>query len=221
MITIIDYGMGNLRSVQKALERAGAQTRFSTKAEDLATADAVVLPGVGAFGAAMRNLQKQELIPAIKDFIKTGKPFLGICLGLQVLFTDGEEDEGVAGLNVFAGTVKRFPFGNSEFRIQNSDNPQSAIRNPQLKIPHMGWNQLIMKKQSAFLYGITSENFTYFVHSYYAEPQDKNIVLTTTDYGGEFCSAIQKDNVIATQFHPEKSGDVGGRMLRNWVGMVG
>ena len=198
MITIIDYGMGNLRSVQKALEALGATALISADPEDILKADSLILPGVGSFGAAMKNIVEQKLKQPIVDFIKTGKPFLGICLGLQLLFEFSEETPDRAGLGIIKGSVKKI-----------SSN---------LRVPHMGWNQLKFKqKGSPLLSNISENSFVYFVHSYYVEPLEPGINLTTTDYGIEFTSAIQKDNIVATQFHPEKSGAVGQQILRNFI----
>ena len=211
MIVVIDYGMGNLRSVAKALESAGAnEVRVSSDAGIIQQADKVVLPGVGAIKEAMRELKRLGLIKVInKNIFK--KPFLGICLGLQLLFERSEEGGRVRGLGVFKGTVRRFP--------------------DKLKVPHMGWNQINIKYQisnikntnqkpnisNLFLKNIPDNSFFYFCHSYYAAPQDKNIIAATTDYGLEFASAIRKDNLFACQFHPEKSQSLGLKLLKNFV----
>ena len=211
MIVVIDYGMGNLRSVAKALERAGAnEVKLSSDAGIIQQADKVVLPGVGAIKEAMRELKRLGLIKVInKNIFK--KPFLGICLGLQLLFERSEEGGRVRGLGVFKGTVRRFP--------------------DKLKVPHMGWNQINIKYQisnikntnqkpnisNLFLKNIPDNSFFYFCHSYYAAPEDKNIIAATTDYGLEFASAIRKDNLFACQFHPEKSQSLGLRLLKNFV----
>ena len=211
MIVVIDYGMGNLRSVAKALESAGAnEVRVSSDAGIIQQADKVVLPGVGAIKEAMRELKRLCLIKVInKNIFK--KPFLGICLGLQLLFERSEEGGRVRGLGVFKGTVRRFP--------------------DKLKVPHMGWNQINIKYQisnikntnqkpntsNLFLKNIPDNSFFYFCHSYYAAPEDKNIIAATTDYGLEFASAIRKDNLFACQFHPEKSQSLGLRLLKNFV----
>ena len=205
MIVVIDYGMGNLRSVAKALERAGAnEVKLSSDAGIIQQADKVVLPGVGAIKEAMRELKRLGLIKVInKNIFK--KPFLGICLGLQLLFERSEEGGRVRGLGVFKGTVRRFP--------------------DKLKVPHMGWNQIKVKRQNAkgktkergILKNISDGSYFYFCHSYYAAPQDKNIIAATTDYGLEFASAIRKDNLFACQFHPEKSQSLGLKLLKNFV----
>ena len=199
MIALIDYGSGNLRSAEKALARVGANVRIVTRAEDVRAADAVVLPGVGAFGDCIRNLSKDGLDVAIKEFIVTGRPFLGICVGLQMLFESGQENPGVAGLGILPGTVPRF--------VANG-----------LKVPHMGWNQItIRQSQCPLLAGVNTGSSVYFVHSYYGSPKDPAAVAATTEYGVEFGAVIWRDNVYATQFHPEKSQAVGLRMLQNFV----
>ena len=207
MIVIIDYGMGNLRSVSKALESLGDSVRVSSDPQDVARAEKLVLPGVGAFAAAMRELTARRLIDPIKASIAQGTPYLGICLGLQLLFDRGEEGEGATGLGVLRGTVKRF-----------------SCPAP-LKIPHMGWNQVIRSQKSevrsqsecSLLKGIPEGSFFYFVHSYYADPADRSVVSLETDYGGTFAAMVWRDNLYATQFHPEKSQTVGLRLLRNFI----
>jgi imidazole glycerol-phosphate synthase subunit HisH len=199
MIALVDYGMGNLRSVEKALARVGADVRIVGDAKSVLAADAVVLPGVGAFGDCMANLEKAGLVDAIREFIKTKRPFLGICLGFQALFDSSEEAPGVKGLAVFPGTVPRF-----------------AVNG--LKVPHMGWNQLQIRQRGCPLLNDVAEGSrVYFVHSYYCKPANESVVCGTTDYGIEFCSMLWKDNVYATQFHPEKSQAVGLKMLENFV----
>ncbi|MFC1478757.1 imidazole glycerol phosphate synthase subunit HisH [Candidatus Margulisiibacteriota bacterium] len=223
MITIIDYGMGNLRSVQKSFEKAGAKTQITQSVKEIENAEVLVLPGVGAFGAAMQNLQKMGFVEPIKKHIQSGRPFLGICLGMQVLFPYSEENPDIEGLGIFEGSVRRFQTTLRQAQGDNSplSNPHSEFRIPKLRVPHMGWNQLNPKKESDLLAEIAPDSYTYFVHSYYVDPEDKDIILTTTDYGVEFASSIQKNNVIAAQFHPEKSGDAGMRMLKNYVRMTG
>ena len=210
MITIVDYGMGNLRSVQKAFEMVGVDALVSSKQNIIGDAQVLVLPGVGHFGAAMQNLSDLNLVPLIKNHISCGKPFLGICLGLQVLFESSEECPEVAGLGVLSGSVKRFHTSMKEFAVNDS----------KLRVPHMGWNQLNIKQKSSFLNDIDRDDFTYFVHSYYVCPEDSTVILSTTNYGIGFVSSVQKDNIIATQFHPEKSGAVGLNMLKNFVEMI-
>lgn len=212
MIAVIDYGMGNLRSVEKALEVSGAKTIVTSSAHGIAGCDKIVLPGVGAFGDAMKELKSRRLIDPIKEAIFRGKPFLGLCLGLQLLFEKSEEAPGVKGLGVFKGDVRRFRF------------TQYAIRNTEyaLKIPHMGWNSIdknskLKIKNSKILEKIPYGSYMYFVHSYYVVPKDRGVILTTTDYGIKFVSGIAKDNVYGLQFHPEKSQAMGLKILENFV----
>jgi glutamine amidotransferase len=198
MITIIDYGMGNLRSVQKAFERVGYKAEVTRDAATIATARGVVLPGVGAFHACMENLTRFGLTKPIREVVLKKKPFLGICLGFQLLFSESEEFGLQKGLDLLAGRVVGFkPDGD-------------------LKIPHMGWNGLEKKKDSPFLDGISSGDFVYFVHSFYVVPDDSSIVATTTDYGSPFTSSIATDHLFACQFHPEKSQELGLRILANF-----
>lgn len=201
MIAIIDYGVGNLFSVEKALAALGADAKITSDARTIAAANKIVLPGVGAFGDCMENLTATGLIPTIKDFVKTGKPMLGICVGLQILFEGSEESIGVAGLGLLKGKVRR-------------------IQAPGLKVPHMGWNSLTIKspRQPLDLFqGLSEKPYVYFVHSYHAVPQDSSIVTATTEYGSELTVAVAKGNIQATQFHPEKSGDVGLAILKNFI----
>ena len=202
MIAIIDYEMGNLRSVQKAFEAVGHQAILTSDQSVIENATHIVLPGVGAFGDCVANLRRFGLVDALRKVIAQGKPFLGICLGLQVLFTRGEEFGVNQGLDIFKGTVKKFSF--------------SHPKGHQLKIPHMGWNTIQSKQNSPVLQGITSDAHVYFVHSYYVEPEDPSVICTLTDYGFPFVSSVAKDNVFACQFHPEKSQQVGLRILRNF-----
>jgi len=201
MIALVDYGMGNLRSVEKALARVGADVRIVTDPDAVLAADALVLPGVGAFGDCMANLEKAGLVGAIREFVGTGRPFLGICLGFQALFETSEEAPGVKGFALFPGTVPRF-----------------AVNG--LKVPHMGWNQLrIQQRNCPLLEGVSENSYVYFVHSFYCKPKSASVVCGTTDYGIEFCSMLWSDNVYATQFHPEKSQAVGLKMLENFVSL--
>lgn len=196
MIAILDYDMGNLKSVQKAFEHLGVHACVTRKADMIAEAEKLVVPGVGAFRDCMENLKHYRLIDPILQHIKSGKPYLGICLGMQVLFTESEEFGKHAGLNVIPGKVLRF-------------SPELN-----LKVPHMGWNQIKKTNQEASpLDAIPDDSSLYFVHSYYVVPKDKKVIASTTDYGIEFCSSIQKDNIFATQFHPEKSQDLGLKIL--------
>jgi imidazole glycerol-phosphate synthase subunit HisH len=198
MIVIIDYGMGNLRSVQKAFERVGYEAEVTSDAGKIASSRGVVLPGVGAFHACMENLARFGLIDPIRDIVHKQKPFLGICLGFQLLFSESEEFGLRRGLDLFPGRVVGFkPDGD-------------------LKIPHMGWNGLEKKKESPFLEGISTGDFVYFVHSFYVVPEDPSVVATTTDYGSPFVSSIATDRLFACQFHPEKSQELGLRILANF-----
>ena len=209
MIAVIDYGMGNLRSVQKALEKCGGDAKVTSNPADLKKARKVVFPGVGAFGEAMREVRRRGLEKAIKSAIDDGKHFLGLCLGMQLLFEKSEESPGVKGLSVLKGSVRRFNF--TQYPIPNTQYT--------LKVPHMGWNNIVVSRQSEILKGVPKSAYMYFVHSYYAAPKEKDIILTTTDYGIDFVSGIKKDNIYGFQFHPEKSQAVGLRILKNFVGL--
>ena len=204
MIAIIDYDMGNVRSVQKGLEAVGHQAVITRNRQVIADASHVVLPGVGAFGDCMRNLESYNLIDPIHQSIDSGKPFLGICLGLQLLFTESEEFGSHKGLNIIAGKVIRFQSKTAEDGVGL------------LKIPHMGWNANRLKKPSPLLEGLSDGCYMYFVHSYYVAPADEDMVCTATDYGNTFVSSIGRDNIFACQFHPEKSQAGGLRMLKNF-----
>jgi len=206
MIAIIDYGMGNLRSVQKGFEKVGAEAIVTADPKALSEADKVVLPGVGAFRDCMANLEQAGFVEPLLKVIAEGRPFLGICLGLQLLFTESEEFGLHRGLNVIPGRVLRFPEG-------------MRAAGEELKVPHMGWNQISFNKRHQAFEGISEGANVYFVHSYYVKPDDDSIIATETDYGINFCSAICKDNIVATQFHPEKSQDVGLRILKNFAEM--
>ncbi len=203
MIAIIDYGMGNLRSVEKGFLKVGADVQVTNRPEDVRKAEAVVLPGVGAFRDCMRELTNLELTDAVTESIKAGKPYLGICLGLQVLFSESDEFGKCRGLDIFKGRVVQFEFDNND-----------------LKIPQMGWNTINFKKDNPLFKEIPDESYYYFVHSYYVAPEDDSIVATTTDYGIDFTSSIWQDNVFAVQFHPEKSQALGLRLLRNFGDIV-
>lgn len=203
MIGIIDYGMGNLRSVQKAFERAGYPSELVEDPDRLANYQGVVLPGVGAFGQAMANLERSGLKDAILELINNEHPLLGICLGLQLLFSESEESfgqAGVRGLGVIPGKVRKFP--------------------AQLKVPQIGWNQLEFNKAHPLIKGISPGAYVYFVHSYYVKPEDSQVVLSTTEYGTPFVSSIAKDNLCAIQFHPEKSSILGLQILKNFGEMA-
>ena len=203
MIAIIDYGMGNLRSVQKGFEKVGFEAVVTADPKLVLEADRVVLPGVGAFRDCIRNLEEGGFIEPILRVVRDGRPFLGICLGLQLLFTESEEFGLHKGLDIIPGRVVRFPEGMTE-------------GGEKLAVPHMGWNQLTMKHGSPLFAGIPDGTNVYFVHSYYVKPDDSGVVATTTGYGIEFCSAICRDNVMATQFHPEKSQEQGLKILKNF-----
>ncbi len=207
MIAIVDYGMGNLRSVQKAIEKVGFSADVTRSPQHIADADAVILPGVGAFKDCMDNLDQLNLITPVLKAIASGKPFLGICLGLQLLFSESREFGRHPGLDVIKGIVKPF-----SPMMTDPDDAQEL-----LKIPHMGWNSIQRRKPVPVLSNINDGDYFYFVHSFYVEPDDKEVVATTTDYGGEFVSAIAFDNVLATQFHPEKSQQQGLTILRNFA----
>lgn len=206
MIAIIDYGMGNLRSVQKGFEKVGCEAVVTGDPKTVLEADRIVLPGVGAFPDCMRNLEQGGFVEPILKVLRDGRPFLGICLGLQLLFTESEEFGIHEGLDVIPGRVVRFPEGMTEGEEE-------------LKVPHMGWNQLAVKRRPPAFNGISDGTNFYFVHSYYVRPEDPSVIATTTNYGIEFCSSIWKDNIVATQFHPEKSQEKGLSILRNFGAM--
>jgi len=203
LIAVVDYGMGNLRSVQKALENLGYTVLVTNSPQKILDARSLVLPGVGAFKDCIHNLNKLNLIEPILKSIQNGKPFLGICLGLQILFTESEEFGKTPGLNLVKGRVVRFSGRNNSERLR-------------LKVPHMGWNAISLQRDLPLLRGIEDGSFFYFVHSYYVVPDDKDIVATTTGYGIEFVSSIQRENIFACQFHPEKSQQVGLQLLKNF-----
>ena len=199
-IAIIDYGMGNLHSAANALEKVGAQVKVTSDPELVRQADKVILPGVGAFGDCMKNLNERELAPVIHEVIAAGKPFLGICVGLQLLFEGSEEDPGVAGLGIFKGMVRK-------------------IAAPGLKIPHMGWNNLEYRTSSSLFQGLSPAAYVYFVHSFHAVPTDESCITAVTDYGGQVTAAVGRGLVQAVQFHPEKSSAVGLKILANFKEM--
>jgi glutamine amidotransferase len=201
VIAIVDYGMGNLRSVEKGFLKVGADAMIVSDPKAVDKAHAVVLPGVGAFRDCMRNLKEMSLIGPIKKAIQKGKPYLGICLGLQVLFTESEEFGRFEGLNILSGRVIKFP--------ENS-----------LKVPHMGWNTIKILRRPPILKAIKGEEFFYFVHSYYVVPDDRDLVATTTDYGVTFTSMVWKENIFATQFHPEKSQEIGLKILKGFKDFI-
>jgi glutamine amidotransferase len=199
MVAIIDYDAGNIKSVEKALSALGYEAVVTRKKDVILQADHVILPGVGAFGDAMEKLHKYELVDVIREVTDRHIPFLGICLGLQLLFESSEESEGVAGLGILPGKIVRIP--------EASD----------LKIPHIGWNSLKFPNQGRLFNGIPEESYVYFVHSYYLQADDPEIVTATTEYGTLIHASVEKDNVFACQFHPEKSSEVGMTILRNFL----
>jgi glutamine amidotransferase len=207
MITIVDYQMGNLRSVQKGIERVGHAARISSLGHEIATADRLILPGVGGFGEAIAEIRRRDLEQPILDFLHSGRPFLGICLGLQLLFETGYEGGTHRGLGVLPGEVVRFQI------------------DPTLKVPHMGWNTVRQPAEFApgdapkITAGLDSPTHFYFVHSYYVRPADRAMVALEADYGGPFCAMIQRGSLYATQFHPEKSQAAGLRLLENFASL--
>jgi len=200
MITIIDYGAGNLRSVVNAITRLGYQSKITSNPSEVLSAQMIILPGVGAAADTMQNLKALDMIEPIRQFIAEGRPFFGVCMGLQVLFTSTEEGGWHECLNVISGQVKKLPSG--------------------LKIPHMGWNQVKQRVFHPVFSGIPDDANFYFVHSYYVEPDDKSLVAGETEYGIPFCSILARGNLVATQFHPEKSGEFGLRMYDNFIKMA-
>jgi imidazole glycerol-phosphate synthase subunit HisH len=207
-LAIVDYGMGNLRSVQKALEKVHLQAEVTDSIATIENAHGVILPGVGSFIDCMKNLEKRKLVASIYKAIAGGKPFLGICLGLQVLFSESEEFGIHPGLDIFKGRVVRF-----------SGNGTHGKSCP-LKVPHMGWNSIAIRNRHPLLENISDGSFFYFVHSYYVKPEDPGIVMTTTIYGTEFVSSVARDNVFACQFHPEKSQKVGLQLLKQFGTLI-
>lgn len=199
MIAIIDYDAGNLRSVEKALQFLKNEAVITRNYKEILSADKVILPGVGSFGVAMDYLKKYGLIPVIREVVQKKTPFLGICLGLQLLFSGSEESEGVEGLQLLPGDIVRFP------------------EEEGLKIPHIGWNSLEFSNQGRLFEGLKKETYVYFVHSYYLKAKEPQIVKASTRYGVEVHASVEKDNVFACQFHPEKSGEAGLRILQNFT----
>lgn len=202
MITMIDYDAGNLKSVEKALDFLGEEVTVSRDKDIILNSDKVILPGVGAYGDAMDKLKKYDLMTTISDVIQKGIPFLGICLGMQLLFEGSEEDGGVAGLGILKGGILKIPATCG------------------LKVPHIGWNSIWIKENTRLFKGIPDDSYVYFVHSYYLKAADKACVAAITDYGVEIHAAIEQDNVFACQFHPEKSSDIGLHILKNFAGLV-
>ncbi len=198
MIAIIDYDAGNLKSVEKALQYLGEECIVTRDKEKLLKADKIILPGVGAFGDAMEKLHKFELVDVIHKLVKENKPFLGICLGLQLMFESSEEGPGVKGLGLLPGKIVKFP------------------EKEGFKIPHMGWNSIDVKEGSRLFKGVSNNSYVYFVHSYYLQAENENDVAATTEYITHVHASVEHDNIFACQFHPEKSGDVGLRILKNF-----
>ena len=199
MTAIVDYGAGNLQSVKKALDFIGAESVITDDPFVIMSSDRVLLPGVGSFGDAMESMRKKNLIDTVRQSALSGKPFLGICLGLQLLFEESEESPGVRGLGILKGKIKKFPVDMG------------------LKIPHIGWNSIDIKQDDGIFKDIPNNSYVYFVHAYYLEAEDTSDIAAVTNYGIDFHSAVGRENIFATQFHPEKSGDVGLGILRNFT----
>lgn len=202
MIAIIDYDAGNIKSVEKALNYLGEETVITRDREQILSADGVILPGVGAFGDAMKKLRDFQLIPVIRECVDQKIPFMGICLGLQLMFDSSEESPGVEGLHLLKGKILRIPADGG------------------IKVPQIGWNNLSFPHTSRLFEGIPDDSYVYFVHSYYLKAQEEEIVKATTEYGTLIHAAVEKDNLFACQFHPEKSSDVGLQILRNFIGIT-
>ena len=205
-VTIIDYQLGNLFSVKQACDNIGIQATISSVSKDIEEADAIILPGVGAFIEAMNNLDKLDLVNPIKDYVGAGKPIFGICLGLQLLFSESEEFGSSKGLDIIPGLIRKF---------------QTVKNGKKIKVPQIAWNQVYGEKKSLAnspLKDLSEREFMYFIHSYYVEPSSESWVLTKTNYEGiEYCSSINKNNIFATQFHPEKSSEKGLSIYKNWA----
>lgn len=199
MVAVIDYDAGNIKSVEKAMVALGEDVVVTRRKEDILSADHVILPGVGAFGDAMDKLHRYRLVEVIKEVADSGTPFLGICLGLQLLFESSEESEGAAGLGILPGKIVRLP------------------EDQELKIPHIGWNSLRYPNKGRLFEGIPEQSYVYFVHSYYLQADDQEIVTATTEYAAHIHASVERGNVFACQFHPEKSSDVGLKILRNFL----
>jgi len=200
-IVIVDYGAGNLRSVSRAVAHVGHEPSVTSDPYDVKTADALILPGVGAAADTMRNLREHKMVEPVREYIASGRPFFGVCMGQQALLSVSEEGGEHACLGVIPGRVKKLPGGQ--------------------KVPHMGWNQVRQKTRHPIFEEIPDESYFYFVHSYYPQPDDESVVIGETDYGVTFASVLARDNIVATQFHPEKSGEMGLRMYRNFLALLG
>lgn len=203
MIAIIDYGAGNLSSVKKALDFLGAKSEITDEKEKILSASHVILPGVGSFGDAMASMHNRGLVEVVKEAAGSGKPFLGICLGLQLLFESSDESPDVKGLGILNGNIVTIP------------------KDRGLKVPHMGWNSISLKQNKGIFDGVADNSYFYFVHSYYLKGADDDVVAATTQYGVEIECAVQKGKLCATQFHPEKSGSAGLKLLKNFIDMEG
>jgi len=196
MITIINYGLGNLKSIENALKYLGEKVKITEKPEEIKKAEKIILIGVGNFGEAIKNLKKKRLHSLIKEAISEGKPFLGICLGMQILFEESQESPGIKGLNILKGKVFKFK---------------------KVKTPQIGWNQIKIQRKTRILKGIKDKSFVYFMHSFYVKPLDRKIMVAVTNYGKDYCSAIELKNTFGVQFHPEKSGKIGLQILKNFI----
>ena len=225
-IIIIDYGAGNLRSVARAVAHAGYEPSVTQDPYDVAHADAVILPGVGAAADTMRNLREHAMVEPVRAYIASGRPFFGVCMGQQALLSVSEEGGEHPCLDVISGRVKKLPGGAQsakeersarEEQAASSDQQNGYARSPRLKVPHMGWNQVRQTAAHPIFEGIPDESYFYFVHSYYPAPDDASVVIGETDYGVTFASVLARGNIVATQFHPEKSGEMGLRMYANFL----
>lgn len=205
-VTIVDYGIGNLRSIEKAFEAIGASVHRTDRPDDLRRAERLVLPGVGAFGACIGEIRRRGLEQPIHAFVETGRPFIGVCVGMQLLFEESDERGQHTGLGLLPGRVVRFP-------------ERSAASNELLKVPHMGWNTIKPRLSGSLFEGLPQESFFYFVHSYHPQPSNDSDILATTEYGHRFPAVVGRDNVFGVQFHPEKSQHNGLRILRNFAAL--